>query len=437
MYSPVHNNGYYASKFGNVGTVYARQAQLGKAAQGQSKVFDFTAGSNFYNKTAFGSDALKYVTNIKKAGSEIQASLKNLSSGAAFNKKGVVAENSDVASVKDAGYSFSSAKIPSKIDVEQVATAQVNEGESLKSDANAGLSGRSQFSISVNGKKADINVYATSTDSNLDVQEKMAFAINAKGLGVKASVVKDEKEGTSFLKIENTQTGETKGAFSVENRSGEGFEKMGLGNVKTQSADAKYSIDGGESKTSASNQINLAVGVTATLKGAGSTGFKRDVDSSAAISMAEDLAASYNDLYGAALNNTDDVRSNMLFTQIVNNSRTYASSLGKIGISFDKDGFMEIDKEKMQKAADDGSLKSFFTESAGKNYGFTSNLNKIASNVQTNTNRYVSPSSFTSGNDIQSYAKAAMANNINYLASSLFGTGTMNSALGWMFDFSL
>ena len=440
MYVGTHYNSYYNSLYGtngSAGSIY----QTGKKSGSGSGLYGLQqqlgVGSGVYNQSAFSSDALKYVQTLKTAGSGLSSALKGLSSGAAFRQQGAVSSDKSVLTVSDSGRNINASQMAKSVKVDQVAAAQVDEGSKLNANGRSGVSGYQQVAIEVDGKVSQISFQAKAGETNQQLQQRMADAINARGIGVTASVQTDSKAGTSQLVLTGKEAGRGKGC-EVAGVSGQAFAELGMGNTTQQAQDAQYSLDGGKPQTSSTNSVNIGGGVTAILKKAGSesVSISRGVDSDFAIKKAEEMASQYNSLYGAALGNTSDNRANRLFNDLVSNSRTYTSSLAKVGINFDGNGYMTIDKDKMAAAAEDGSLEAFFTENAGRSYGFQNNLGRIADRADNNTNQYASASSFTQSTGNNLYANS-YANSISTLTSSLFGSSAGNGSSGWLFDFLL
>ena len=115
-----------------------------------------------------------------------------------------------------------------------------------------------------------------------------------------------------------------------------------------------------------------------------------DTDTVYAKEAVEKMVKNYNDLYAEAAQKTDSPKAQSLAVKMVNISKVYSGSLSNIGIGFDSDGRMKLDAKQLDAAAQSGKLQKFFTENAGKNYGFTNQLAKLANNVSQNTSNYVS-----------------------------------------------
>ena len=108
-----------------------------------------------------------------------------------------------------------------------------------------------------------------------------------------------------------------------------------------------------------------------------------EMDADNALSLVQDLADSYNNLFTLVRDSNFGIK---LFDKLIGASKTYAQSLSKLGISFDKKGDMTIDREKAATAAKDGSLKRFFSD---RDSGYLRQLARIADDVNYNTGRYV------------------------------------------------
>jgi len=347
---------------------------------------------------ALASDSVKYVANIKSASKALSGTLSQLS-GSAFSHNTMKSSNTDVMTVNYTGNRLSNLN-PMTVKIDQIATGQLNEGARLDSKtAFEGGPGKNQFEIETGGKKTQFNVSVAAGDTNKDVQQKMADEINKAGIGVKATVVTDEKANTSMLKIESTTTGsDPKNSFTITDKTGDLVAKTGANDVAKAAQDAKYSVNGGETRTSQSNTVNLGNGINATFVKASDEEVKisRGQNLDIALKQVDNLVKSYNDLYSEAAQRVNDPKSQNLASRMISTSSTYSSSLSSIGIGFDKDGLMTVDSKKLNQAAENGKLEQFFTENSGKNYGYTNQIGRLADNVTRNTSNFVSSSQFGS-----------------------------------------
>ena len=180
------------------------------------------------------------------------------------------------------------------------------------------------------------------------------------------------------------------------------------------------------------NIKSASKGIGSSLKDLSGPAFKKKTAESTdddvkkyAKSAVEGFVKNYNDLYTESVQKTSDAKAQNLASKMIGISKTYMGSLARIGIGFDRDGKMTIDSDKLDAAAENGSLEKFFTENNGKNYGFTNQLSRLADNVSRNTSNYVSRTQFGS-NLTENFAYSSFGNLVqyNYLSS------------GWMLDYS-
>jgi len=343
---------------------------------------------------------MQYINDIKSASSDLSAALKDLS-GPAFSQRSMVSSNTDTLTVSYNGNNLASMG-EVRVKVDQVASGQVNEGSRLSSSSSySGDRGINRFEIETGGKTTQLSVNITAGDSNRDVQNKMATAINNAGLGLKATVEVDTATNSSMLKIESVNVGTNeRNAFKITDRTGNVATVTGANDVSRERQDAIYSVNGGPSQTSQSNTINLGNGLSATLRAASDdeVSIVRGKDVSSAISSVQSMVRSFNNLFTSAVNNVADPKAQNLSSRMINISSAYSRALSEIGISFDAGGRMTVNNVKLNQAAESGRLEQFFMENRGKNFGFSAMMGKLSDNVSTNTSSFVSNSAF--GNSV-------------------------------------
>ena len=361
------------------------------------------------------SGAVQFINNVKSSSKALSGTLKELS-GPAFSNRTVNSSNTDVMTVSYSGNKPGSVKAMN-VRVDQTAAGQLNEGKSLGAkDAYEGTAGENKFSIEMGGKKTEFSIDIKEGDTNKDVQQKMADAINKAGIDVKATVGTDSKTGASTLSVESKNTGANpKNSFKIDDVTGDSALKTGVTAVAREGRNAEYRIDGGPVRTSQSNTVYLGNGVSATFKKSSEDAVTvaRGKDMGYAIGQIESLVKNYNDLYAESAQRANDPKSQNLASRMIGISKTYNSSLSNIGIGFAADGRMTIDKEKLNKASESGQLERFFTQNSGRNYGFANQLGRLADNVQRNTSNFVSGSQF--GNSLgEDFSYSSFGNLIQY-----------------------
>ena len=155
-----------------------------------------------------------------------------------------------------------------------------------------------------------------------------------------------------------------------------------------------YSRNAGAMAYSASTRtVAISSRITATLNTA-EDNVEGQADISRASSAVERLAASYNSLNAEAAGRSNGSGSPTLQIRMVNISRTFASALSNLGIGLDNNGNMRIAADRLNEAEQDGSLEEFFSQSSASNFSFTSQLDRLSYDVNSNSGGYVPSTTF-------------------------------------------
>ena len=281
------------------------------------------------------------------------------------------------------------------INIDQIATAQINKGDVLAAEGSAGGPALYEFKIESDGYAYSFFINADSADTNETIMGKIAKAINDKNIGISVSVEKDAKSNTSALTVQSKETGNSaKNQFSITDVYGDLIAHTGVGVVTQQAQDAIYRINSGDQKTSSSNTIDIGSGVKATmLKASGDTiNVSMKTDTSGAVNAVKQLVSSYNDLISTA-KSSDTPKALQLNYQLASAVNTYATSLNRIGVTMDTKGTMSVDMEELIKAAENGALASLFKTEGYSNFGFANRMNNLAGDINANPMKYTDLSS--------------------------------------------
>lgn len=240
------------------------------------------------------------------------------------------------------------------LNVTQVAKAQMNQSTGV--DALAKASTGMDFGIrseSASGGASYASVHVDVRKSggglktNQEMLEEAASQINQAKSGVEASVL--VKDGKASLQITGKTTGEGN-TFQVSGNTG---IAEGLSETTQAAQNARYTVtQNGASRNyiSSTNEISLDMGrIKATLKKEGSATIAPQADNERIVSAVGDLVNSYNkavEFLGSNANKGSEVN-----LQLRNMVRSLGSeqSLGKAGITMNKDGTLSFDKETLTK----------------------------------------------------------------------------------------
>ena len=383
--------------------------------------FQGGAGSGYVNR-----GAAEYVAGIRENARTMLDSLGSLLNLSTFNRMRAVSSNEEAITVEDGGRN----RMPRdmSVSVTQVAAAQENEGTAMRSDDAYVSSGTRQFEIETGGRRYRFSVSVNPGDTNLDVQQRMADAINSRNIGVTASVGRDSANNTSVLSVQSNDTG-SGSAFTIRDVEGSLASATGINTTTREAQDAIYRVNGGEAQSSASNRIELGNGVEVMFRQAttGDVRISAERDTGYAQDAVRNMVNVYNDLMASAGG------SNRLTNDLTSAFRTYAPSLERLGISANADGTLEIDEARFSAAVENGNMERFFTGSInGGSYGFTGRLSQIARNAEWNTPMYLNNSNFMEAAQLPRSTPFGFGQNAN--SFGYYMNGTYNNISGYLFD---
>lgn len=362
--SLIKTNKYTApSNFSLQKSTYTRPSFFGPSDYAMSNVINFpsTSQSRFdrykvyrenvqtmdiYNekKLAFMDEFTPKMDNLKKA----SQSLQTFNPGSVLSPLGYGSTNKNVFAFSD-DYKYTQMSNNFSVKVDKLARAQETTFSAVKANDKTDLTNTSSnLAITVLGKNYNFGYSTISKNlTNKDALSSMVAQINRAKIGVDASLV--EKDGNVSLRLKSDKTGKY-ASFS--------FAISGPLSTLTSSAttkdaeDAIYSVNG-ESKTSSSNDVEIASGVQGTLKGIGNSELKKNfTDNNEILKKVTEFAKAYNDV-SSFLNNNSQISSavNTLAYSFSNN-KSGAARLEEIGIAINTNGKFQLDEEKFKSNLD-------------------------------------------------------------------------------------
>ena len=240
------------------------------------------------------------------------------------------------------------------VEVQSLAQAQQNRGQSLVASEKAAEGSGMDFEVtSARGRSIRVDVSDKMADGTQKTNEQMvqeaAQQINSsRGLGVQASVAKED--GKISLVLTSEKTGESNG-FSVQGQMG---AAAGVETSTVQGQNAQYTVtQNGRStnRSSESNQISLDYGrIDATLTGTGKTEIKAGTDNDEVVSAVKDLVDSYNNATDLLRTNASRGRGSKLQYESFSRGLADEKTLNAVGLSYDKSGKLQMDETALRKA---------------------------------------------------------------------------------------
>lgn len=241
-----------------------------------------------------------------------------------------------------------------ELEVESLASPQINIGNYLPNDERKIKPGTYSFDVSFNNIAYEFQFGVAEEDTNADIQAKLERLFNHANIGLNATIV-DGLENTSALKIASNQTGEgsTPGAplFTIkgtsENSDIDIVDYLGIDYVATNASNAYFTING-EKSFASSNHFTIDKTFEITLNSVSPDsnepvfiGVKTNVDSLK--DNIYNLVGGYNSFLESVEQYKNVTSSNKLSYEMQNVARLYRNELDAVGINITDNGTLSID----------------------------------------------------------------------------------------------
>jgi flagellar hook-associated protein 2 len=270
------------------------------------------------------------------------------------------------------------------VEVRQVAKAQVNSGANMSSSdlaVNSGFSaGENKMSLQIGSQQFDFSFNVSETDTNKDVQQRIASAVNNRNIGVTASV-DSSTAGTGALVLQSRQTGVTNAGQQNFSVSGSAADSAGVGSATQAAQNAEFRVNRsgftGAMQTSRSNDVELLSGIKGQLREVGTTKVNMTRDSQSQMDSFKDLLNSFNSFLRTARDNSAGGRPSRLEQQLMGLARSYSAGLSSVGVTANRDGTLQVNESRMKTAAQNGALERFVGDGGNRsNIGFVNRLER-------------------------------------------------------------
>lgn len=345
-------------------------------------------------------DAQKFAVDMKENARDLRntiASLGGLDEEDLLNKKVAYSSNENIVSVKYIGPDDQADAEPHHIEVQHLATPQINMGKFLPGDEAVTLAPSTySFDVAIDDLNYEFQFNIKAGDTNRDIQDRLARLINNAKIGMSAEVQSDES-GVSYLRIESDNTG-TKNdqphLFKITDdktsKTSGAVSYFGLDYTSSLPSDAAFSVDGKEYHTS-SNHFTLEQAYELQLNGVSSedgetatVGLKTDVES--LTENIDTLVRGYNSFLQSVAKYTDNQpKSHRLLNEMSSVARVYARNLTPLGVSLNQDGSLSINNDTLRQAAMQDDAKETFSTMKG----FTNSVLRKTNQVSLDPMNYV------------------------------------------------
>lgn len=325
----------------------------------QSPLYKIKSGGNVQK---FAIDIKDHAHTIKNVVASLSENGEGLES--AFRKRIASSNDPDIVTAEYVGNEDDIIDVQSagfQMEVQQLATPQVNTGHFLRRAGHDFRPGSYSFDLNTNTTSYEFQFNVNDDDTNEDVLNKLRKLINNANIGLQADLLYDERGTSKALQIESKQTGLGEGEsylFQIvpENTGGsrEAMELLGIDKVSSPAENSSFLLNGTR-HSSYSNTFTVNNMFSVTLNGVSlpgqstSVGFKPSTD--AVTDNIERLASAYNGIINTAHRYADTQKSSdLLLRDIGSTAKKFSTDFKKIGLNIDEDSTMTVDRDALAAA---------------------------------------------------------------------------------------
>ena len=339
-------------------------------------------------------DMGQFAIDIKEHANSMALSVSNLSSAgedisSIMDKRIASSSQQDSVDAIYVGDADSDAE-PFTIEVNSLATPQVNTGNFLRSDGHDFAEGQYSFDLDIKNHSYEFQFNVNKGETNLNVQSKIVRLLNTSDVGLSASLISDDKTGSKAIQVVSKSTGHDSDEdllFGISSTiSWRELNTLGINRVTQQPANSSFKLNGTEHQ-SLSNTFTVNKTLELVLKAAsnGEVNIGLMNDTEALSNGINQLLDSYNGMIDIGLKYNGAHQNRTLFNEISSIARNQAEVLEAVGITADSLGHLSLDKESLAETINSGDSRiAFDTLNELK-----SSIGKAASKASINPMAYV------------------------------------------------
>ena len=339
-------------------------------------------------------DMGQFAIDIKEHANSMALSVSNLSSAgedisSIMDKRIASSSQQDSVEAIYVGDADSDAE-PFTIEVNALATPQVNTGNFLQSDGHDFAEGQYSFDLDIKNHSYEFQFNVNKGETNLNVQTKIVRLLNTSDVGLSASLISDDKTGSKAIQVVSKSTGHDSDEdllFGISSTiSWRELNTLGINRVTQQPANSSFKLNGTEHQ-SLSNTFTVNKTFELVLKAAsnGEVNIGLMNDTEALSNGINQLLDSYNGMIDIGLKYNGAHQNRTLFNEISSIARNQAEVLESVGITADSLGHLSLDKESLAETINNGDSRSAF-DTLNE---LKSSIGKAASKASINPMAYV------------------------------------------------
>ncbi|MDD7642149.1 MAG: flagellar filament capping protein FliD [bacterium] len=257
------------------------------------------------------------------------------------------------------------------LEVQQLATPQVNTGHFLRRAGHDFKPGSYDFDLNTNTASYEFQFNVNDDDTNEEVLQKLRKLINNANIGLQAELISDERGTGKALQIESRQTGLGEGEDSqfeiISHRdkgSQDAMKLLGIDNISSPAENSSFLLNGTK-LSSYSNTFTVNNMFSVTLNGvsqpgqAAMVGFKPSAD--AVADNIERLVSAYNGIINTANRyaNAKESSGNLL-SDVSRIAGRFAADFSEIGLTVEQDQSLSVDRAALTDSISTGNTLHTF-----------------------------------------------------------------------------
>ena len=311
-----------------------------------------------------GGNVRKFAIDIKEHANTIKNVVASLSENgegieSAFEKRIATSNDPDIVTAEYVGgddNTITTDNAGFQLEVQQLATPQINTGHFLRRAGHDFKPGSYSFDLNTNSTSYEFQFNVNSDDTNEEVLNKLRKLINNANIGLSAELLPDARGTSKALQIESRHTGLGDGedqVFEIIPYSNKGSQDamklLGIDTVSSLAENSSFLLNGIQ-HSSYSNTFTVNNMFSVTLNGVSQpgqktlVGFKPSTD--AVADNIESLVSAYNGIINTANRyaNSQESSGNLL-RDVSKIADSFASDLSEIGLSVEEDSSLSVDRD--------------------------------------------------------------------------------------------
>lgn len=316
-----------------------------------------------------GANVRRFAIDIKEQAHTIKNVVASLSENgegieSAFDKKIATTNDPDVVTAEYIG-SDEDAPNPQSADffleVQQLATPQVNTGHFLRRAGHDFKPGSYSFDLNTNTTSYEFQFNVSDDNTNEEVLHKLRKLINNANIGLQADLISDPHGTSKALQIESRQTGLDEGETylfdiipSRDKESQDAMHLLGIDEITSPAENASFLLNGTQ-HSSYSNTFTVNNLFAVTLNGVSqpgqpaTVGFKPSTD--AVADNIETLVGAYNGMISTAHRYAGRQESSgTLLKDMSSITRGFTGEFSRIGLKREDDSTLSVDRPALTSA---------------------------------------------------------------------------------------